>query len=154
MQDRSEEPCISFVRELLLSRYPYMQVQFSSQDTASLLVPDDSFWCKICVKHYMPNLEGRFSKKLGMSNSTSLRNCRPCTPVKTSDTLAVCSKSTTPVVGISLLPSSVGLYVVNRSTAAALAQQAVRTTRTLGIRRHGCAPINRGLLSPGPRFRR
>lgn len=152
VQDRSEEPCTSFVRELLLSKYPCIHVKFPSQGAALLLalteVPGAKTWsvkhsnaCPTWKEDSLRNLASATQQAFAIAGA---RNSRKARSVQQEHDSSCWHQA----------PSSVALYGVNRSTAAALPQQAVRSNRTLCIRRHECSPVNCGLLSPGPRFRR
>lgn len=148
MQDRSEEPCTSFDRELLLSRYPCTQVQLADciKSAFSVHITDVKRAAQLaCLQHCNPNLEGRFSRKLGISNTASLRSCRACAPVGISYKLVMCSNNrlSQPVDIQAFVPSSI------RSVSEALAQQGVRVAvRPSALAGMGVRPLRVAFCHP------
>ena len=104
------------------------------------------------LQRCIPNLEGRFCRKLGISNTI-----KPSQGLHTSmesrESFASTRKTTRQAVNTEIAtPSSISFGSLFRSTPAALAQRSAHSPET--VPQDGCPSCTSGLLSPGPGFRR
>lgn len=149
MQDRSEEPCISFDRELLLLRYPCTQVQLADciKSVFSVQITNVKRAAQhACLQYCNPNLEGRFSRKLGISNTASLRSCRAGAPVGISYTLVRCRNNPIESTGLTskVLCSFVYLCIAKHWRSRGV-RVAVRPSAVAGM---GVGPLRVAFCHP------